>query len=131
MIKENELKIGSILNYLTAEGDICTATIDWQGLKWLNEDPKGFNMVHSVIELTPEWLINFGFIYCKFSLSSLDRIDNYSKNRKIELTFENGEIKSVYVGVQRIDDGKRIKYVHQLQNLYFALTGEELELNQH
>ena len=23
-----------------------------------------------------------------------------------------------------------IKYVHQLQNLYFALTGEELEINE-
>lgn len=25
--------------------------------------------------------------------------------------------------------GKRIKYLHQLQNLYFALTGSELEVN--
>jgi hypothetical protein len=26
-------------------------------------------------------------------------------------------------------NGKNIKYVHQLQNLYFALTGEELKIN--
>jgi hypothetical protein len=27
--------------------------------------------------------------------------------------------------------GKEIKYVHQLQNLYFALTGEELLLKEY
>ena len=28
-----------------------------------------------------------------------------------------------------INDCKRIEHVHQLQNLYFALTGKELEIN--
>ena len=31
-------------------------------------------------------------------------------------------------GVLRIVIGKQIKYVHELQNLYFALTGEELKI---
>ena len=47
----HDLKCGNILNYDTAEGEILPTVIDWQDLKWLAEDPKGFNLVHSPIRL--------------------------------------------------------------------------------
>jgi hypothetical protein len=124
-MKANELRIGNLLNYQTAEGDILTATIDWQDLKWLSEDEQGFNLVHNPILLTEDWLLKFGFklvfagqgdgfIYECGQLCNAMNI--YSRNRNVFLysTFNSCEI--------------NIKYVHQLQNLYFALTGEELSL---
>jgi hypothetical protein len=67
------------------------------------------------IPLTEEWLLKFGFEtndvrYWQISSFRL-HINRYGEwIFKVE-TFE-----------------KEIKYVHQLQNLYFALTGEELEI---
>jgi hypothetical protein len=77
------------------------------------------------IQLTEEWVKTLGFklvfagqgdgfIYECGQLCNAMNI--YSRNRNVFLysTFNSCEI--------------NIKYVHQLQNLYFALTGEELSL---
>ena len=68
------------------------------------------------IELTEEWLQKFGFeLY-----DSVEFRHFYRKN-----DFDLDE------NYQPIDfDCIEIKYVHQLQNLYFALTGQELEIKQ-
>lgn len=58
-ISIHDLKCGNILNYATAEGEILPTVIDWQHLKWLTEDPKGFNLVHSGIRLTEEIMLKF------------------------------------------------------------------------
>lgn len=70
-------------------------------------------------EIDQEWLIKFGFEEDGpdwYYLSTKDRFTNigysYSVNKNI---FEVNEWEVV-----------NVKYVHQLQNLYFALTGEEL-----
>ncbi len=113
MINANELRIGNLLNYQTAEGDILTATIDWQALKWISEDSKGFNLVHSAIPLTEDWLLKFGFE----KIVGWDDITFFSKNG---------------VDIEIHNDGfyanRKIEYIHTLQNLYFALTGVELEM---
>ena len=57
------------------------------------------------IPLTEECLLRFGF---------------ESKN---PVLFTNSDGDSFYL------DDTKIKHVHQLQNLYFALTGEELTYN--
>lgn len=80
------------------------------------------------ITITEEWLYRFGF---KEDLSKLDPPET-----------PNGNFWSEWVnGIITIDmpfysfifnygeEEVQIKYVHQLQNLYFALTGEELQLN--
>ena len=75
------------------------------------------------IPLTEEWLLKFGF---ERDVSDLIiEINNHS-----ELSFD--EDLDCYLS---IDNGHEwnstdinIKYVHQLQNLYFALTGEELTI---
>jgi hypothetical protein len=133
-MKANELRIGNLLNYQTAEGDILTATIDWQDLKWLSEDEKGFNLVHDHVPLTEEWLLKFGFkntfqqVYYDSYQLDIDRFTIISfsiqqQNKSlIKCNFDRG---------YRSEDNKKnyyIKHVHQLQNLYFALTNEELTL---
>jgi hypothetical protein len=66
------------------------------------------------IELTEEWLQKLGFeLY-----DSVEFRHFYRKN-----DFDLDE------NYQPIDfDCIEIKYVHQLQNVYFALTGQELEI---
>lgn len=74
------------------------------------------------IPLTEEWLLKFGF----------ERTCNHPKHDWIK-----GEFKICYdvdndgyIISELLDISIPIKYVHQLQNLYFALTGEELTLNE-
>jgi len=122
-MKANELRIGNLLNYQTAEGDILTAIIDWQDLKWLSEDEKGFNLVHNPILLTEDWLLKFGF---KYSLK-LDDFMFKDQNDIFEMQpYKKGFLNSVLWCDNEIL--QEVKYAHQLQNLYFSLTGEELSL---
>ena len=65
------------------------------------------------IPLTEEWLIRLGFkIFCK----------DFYLNGIIIHTRKRGYVLRKSVPI--------IQYVHQLQNLYFALTGEELTITQ-
>ncbi len=65
------------------------------------------------IPLDEDWLIEFGF--------KMNTLNTYS-NDKLMIKWEGGKCEMLS-GVHI-----EIKHVHQLQNLYFALTGEELEL---
>ena|SRR5690606_6814321 len=126
-LKENELRIGNFLNYTTAEGDVLPTTIDWQDLKWISEDPEGFNLAHSAIPLTEECLLKFGFFKVNdmtwydseptiYNIPSL-RLDNFKPNETNSM-FMEGKY------------GINVKYVNQLQNLYQTITGRELnEIN--
>ena len=76
------------------------------------------------IELTEEWLQRLGF---KDS-QPMQPPRSYFKEW-IEVTnqfFADGNYR--FNGLSRIK--VELKYVHQLQNLYFALTGTELELSE-
>ena len=74
------------------------------------------------VPLTEGWLLNFGFI------SDGEKIPSFN------FEIEDGAILSVDInGVWMVgysyewgSTTKRIKHVHQLQNLYFALTEKEL-----
>jgi len=79
----------------------------------------------SPIPLTEEWLLKFGFkqsgyftfLGDKYLRFKIGRMGAYTIDKK-EFIFEVNE-----------HDLCEIQYVHQLQNLYFALTGEELTHN--
>ncbi|WP_131828098.1 hypothetical protein [Elizabethkingia anophelis] len=69
------------------------------------------------IHLTEEWLVKLGF-------EKSDSLSNCTKTTNgYKFDFAGGEV--LYLDSVRL---KHIKYVHQLQNLYFALTGEELTI---
>lgn len=81
----------------------------------------GFNNMANVkalnqfdpIPLTEEWLLKFG-------------LDEYRKNIGI---WNNGDAVYFNYGNTNHEKSVAIKHVHQLQNLYFALTNEELTIN--
>jgi hypothetical protein len=112
------LKCGNILNYDTAEGEILHTVIDWQDLKWLTEDSIGFNMVHSPIRLNEDVVKKLGFVF--FHKHNLGY---KGESEDLFLSDWTGEIK-VFFGGKPME----IYFVHELQNLYYSLTGMMLYL---
>lgn len=74
------------------------------------------------IKLTEKWLLDFGF-------KKEDDCDWYNKSvgKRKELSY-NTKTKCFVIGFKSYysDNFSTIKYVHELQNLYFALTNKEL-----
>jgi len=74
------------------------------------------------IPLTEEWLLRFGFedlYYVEDKFGWIKDGVNISKYFNFVLMLPNGEYY----------DSTKIKYVHELQNFYFAITGMELTIN--
>lgn len=99
-----ELRIGNLIAGLSIE------KVEWLGDHVVNLYNIGS---YSPVKLTEEWLIKFGFV--KHSGGYL------SSDSSIELTFDFLVWKP---NIKRLE----ILYVHQLQNLYFAITGKELSV---
>lgn len=66
------------------------------------------------VPITEEWLLKFGF--------------EKGNNKMILISGDLGIVFDDYKGCLLTGKHVPIKHVHQLQNLYFALTGEELTL---
>lgn len=105
-MEAKELRIGNLLNYQTAEGDIFITTIDWQDLKLLSEDNGGFNSVHSPIPLTKEWLLKLGFEQLKWG----DFILTYYLKGNILYSLSDGNVELNNPNVTLT----QLKHVHQL-----------------
>lgn len=94
----------------------------------------------SPIPLTEEWLLKLGFD--KYQWCDDCAFIGFNNSHMV-LRFFNGEWHCDKAKItkdnrgQKMSNGKPIikngfiKYVHQLQNLYFALTGKELTLAAH
>lgn len=139
-IFRNELRIGNLVEYPSWNRDGTSAFFMVRDI-FFNEDvlsltngriqlPKASYKIIKPIPLTEEWLINFGFeIYAKSDVCNGWSIGEnpVTKDYLMTLTWmknENGSLAECFYRNGHFV----IKYVHQLQNLYFALTGEELEV---
>jgi hypothetical protein len=114
-MKTNELRIG---NWVSFEDHL----IKQQRIVFLSEKAD-LSMVEP-IPLTEDWLLRFGF-------DSLGKFGFGIGKFHIENT-NNLRGKFKHAWHYRVISRKiiAIYYVHQLQNLYFALRGEELELKE-
>lgn len=109
-MKATELRIGNLVN---ENGEVIKIRQET-----LCDFANGY-VVFEPIPLTEEWLLKFGFKQCEN-----------------EFWFEKGILLINTIGTINIKGRKGseatfnsdVKFVHLLQNLYFALTGEELEL---
>jgi hypothetical protein len=110
----HDLRCGNVLNYDTAEGEILPTVIDWQDLKWLTEDPKGFNLVHSGIRLTEGTVEKLGFDVIQEGWLGLNKFTWNVYDRGLRY---NGQ----HLGEP--------DYIHDLQNIYYCLTGVMLSLS--
>lgn len=139
MIKPNELRLGNYVKYPFHELQVCQLFVDsFQGMY---VGGKGCYMYESCdgIPLTSEWLLKFGFTEHPVSWST--DISYFPQSYKtICVTLSQGIM---------IREGDRIQerskddvcvlwntdvrgpiMVHNLQNIYYALTGEELTIKE-
>lgn len=125
MIKSNELRIGNYVLFDDGKQDKITAI--WQDGVNGNSHSRWYLERIMPITLTGELLEKLGF-------------QNEGKRNKIIIgeywTVGRFEISFCNPGFIYIANGystfyvENYKYVHQLQNLYFALTGEELTVKE-
>lgn len=124
-MKANELRIGNlVLADLHEEKEILVESICS-----INNDV--FNSTNGEIPfsslkpipLTEEWLLKFGFEKVRYEKYSHEKLN---KLRAYPHVMTNG------FGIYLMGSYSfpHIKHVHQLQNLYFALTGEEVTIKQ-
>lgn len=122
-MKANELRIG---NLILVDGEISEITGIKKSTVFFSD---GFQMFIAggiePIPLTEEWLQDFEFHYeGEFSIFG----SSYTKGG-IELTYAKATDGIVILCKNVIGMNLFIDHVHQLQNLYFALTGEELTID--
>lgn len=148
-MKANELRIGNWINiYDDYNSEVTGFTED--GDVWFVKNPTDIKCAWNIsrikpIPLTEEWLVKFGFENWGLGTQWNNQYESYVRyvlHNVLDGTsnFEVHYIKSTYGDTEhyqyiiacdeddRINWGEDIKHVHQLQNLYFALTGEELHL---
>lgn len=135
-MKANELRIGNIVN-------VAGFTNEKGGLKggWTTiEEFTKMGLYHAIVcsagtvaitnpfvtpvPLTEEWLLKFGFNKVN------DPYDTFHYERKdhwVYLLKDSFEFEYTTKPGQRFNLFINRNYVHQLQNLYFELTGEELK----
>lgn len=114
--KANELRIG---NYYNHDGETREVTVGTIKEVWNAER----NWVEPIL-LTEEWLLNFGLTMeiggnfgmnaKKYVSKAFTVLGGITEDKNIFLIWKNGKVLT------------HLKYVHQLQNLYFCLTGVEL-----
>jgi len=123
-----DLRIGNLVKEYYS-GDIIKVDINILTLIYKTTQPDSdFQNVYQPIPLTEEWLIKFGFKMKNMNIGTFNdcwheyELFKYPKTKNITLSLQPFNKKDVAVLA-------RIFYVHQLQNLYFALTQKELEIN--
>lgn len=130
-MKANELRIGNCILFESEGTNFIVKAIDDKGFEvynqlestWIEHDQFGG------IPLTEEWLFKFGFHYRNEHRGhgSILDLDHEDWKKSLALAkLQNPD----YKGYCALATGRQdIVYVHQLQNLYFALTGNELKIN--
>ncbi len=125
MIQINELRIGNFIQ----EGKIEQIDNSIDEVYYSGDGYYQSNYCCNLnpILITEDWLIKLGFT-CDWSKTFTKQID---KNT-FELRFDKTDkIIVLDIGINYEETSlefKHIKYIHQLQNLYFILVGSELQL---
>jgi len=134
-MKSSELRIGNWINFDNLIGGKVNGT-DINGnyqvtprffRSSMQDEDYEINAYHKPIPLTEEWLLKLGFV--KTQDLGKNNVLQLEISQRLIISFADYDCNNLNLW----QDGKRfsfkhglIQYVHQLQNLYFALTGEEL-----
>jgi hypothetical protein len=110
-MKNTELRIGNLVEIYGKVEKVVDVMCDC--VNTLNIEGAHYGLVNP-IPLTEEWLLNFGFIKNSTSWTNWEKP---TAVKEVRVSIHNKYL---------FYNGRMIKFIHQLQNLYFALTGEEL-----
>ena len=140
-MKATELRIGNYYRYLHEESEsIHKVDVDFLKIQHAYDiDPDADEFARgwwsAPIPIDEQWLLDFGFKYrneCRGEGAILDfKKSSKDKDWKLGLSIafeyeKNGGGIFLLGGFGRY----HYNFVHQLQNLYFSLTGTELTINQ-
>ena len=84
---------------------------------WVEDGSREIYDSFEGIPLTEEWLLKLGFKWKNHAM----RLGKYAIRQQVDGWF-------MYLSNESLNFTIHLKYVHQLQNLYFALTGKELTI---
>ena len=127
-MKTSELRIGNYIKLMLNDEDFAVVQVTLNDLESV-DNKKG---VYEPLPLTEDWLLKHGFFVENFDYSI-----PISECKVVWLTLipQDEECTAYSVCVTQTDENEDdqnvflsdISYVHQAQNLYFALTGNELK----
>lgn len=131
-MKAKELRIGNLVyDVYNEEDDRKVSMVEYEDFavfKDYIESGESIDTIIQPIPLTEEWLEKFGLTDIRHGTTLF-----YSSNRVYPYTdLYITETKEGWYLTENSDDyimGEPFNHVHQLQNLYFALTGEELTID--
>ena len=127
-MKATELRIGNLVYADTGMLCLDTHTVLAQDIVDIQSHE---SVIAKPIPLTEEWLLKFGFVKLptgEFKITHPNDMFDYILD---ELGGEwHTAIDQDQEGLEWYAFSWGIKYVHQLQNLYFALTGNELTISE-
>lgn len=112
-LDSHEIRLGNTYKIELGDGTYKTDLINLADIQNLLDD--GLDDYYQALEITDEWLEKIGF-KCIFTY---DDHHYYNGFLALDRDFQPFDYNITY----------EIKYAHQLENLYFALTGQELTYN--
>ena len=120
VLKEYDLRIGNFIKVISTTKTFDSFITQAKGYDIVRIEEKSFNhWNYEPVILDEEWLLNFGFS----EIGGCNEKDFTNGDYNIFIN-SIGEINFLFF--REGDWYQKLNYVHQLQNLYFALTGSEL-----
>lgn len=110
MIQVNELRIGNLVHSKLTNVDFY---VTGEYLYDISNEPNNVKP----IPLTEKWLLEFGF-------EKHIQGECYILQKSFKFRIEFSDLSNIWINYEL---KVQCKYVHQLQNIFFVLTGKELE----
>lgn len=129
MIQANELRIGNKVIYSNSNSFYTVTGIYEYGIDVEDEMEQTYMEYDCFepIQLTEEILLKCGFKYTPCGIQGADMWQGLAYWDYKELHLRGDKNIKYPLKIQGFINSE-IKYLHQIQNLYFALTNEELEI---
>jgi hypothetical protein len=122
-MKASELRIGNLVDFDDGNGDVGKINAHQIYLLSIDSD---CGIKPAV--LMEEWFLKFGFVYNDKTNTWVKGIPNIHGDNIFffSIIIIEGDLYFSHSGLCAMP----IQYIHHLQNLYFALTGEELRIKE-
>lgn len=136
-MEASELRIGNIINQGAMYGEQAIEAYQIYNYSLFEKGGKvaEYYKDWQPIELTEEWIEKIGFEFFDYGVADNIIMREYFLNKSITVRYKIclnsdgfNEFSIEVMGREMLLNGD-VRYLHQLQNLYFAITGEELQIS--
>jgi hypothetical protein len=124
-MQKNELMIGNLVNYQNITYSVYEITKECAILQDVSANKVVLFDELSPVPLTEHWFLEFGFAFKKTEKSNSYSKDSFRANFITDGRFK-GKMYLIYANCFQWEKCEVNMYVHKLQNLYFALTNEDI-----